>query len=127
MIIACATDDGKNFIDRHFGDADYYMIYELTKGKFVLIDQIVNTSGEEKQHADPVKAKGIIDLLLEKKVQVSLTKVFGANINKVKKHIVPIIISTDDINSGLEKVLENINMIEDQIASTDEKSPIDLR
>ena len=127
MIIACATDDSHNFIDRHFGDADYYLIYELTDGKFVMIDRIMNTTEEEKQHADPIKAKGIIDLLLEKNVQVGLTKVYGPNINKVKKHIVPILISTDDINSGLEKVLENINMIEDQIASKDEKSPIDLR
>lgn len=30
LTIACATDDGVNFINRHFGDADYYYIYNLT-------------------------------------------------------------------------------------------------
>ncbi|MBN2261229.1 MAG: dinitrogenase iron-molybdenum cofactor biosynthesis protein [Clostridiales bacterium] len=127
MIIACATDDGKKFIERHFGDADYYVIYELIDGKFVMIDRIVNTTEEEEQHADPVKAKGILDLLHEKNVQVGITKVFGPNIKRIKKHIVPVLVSSDDIEEGLKKVLENIESIRYQIELKDKRSHVDLR
>jgi len=30
IITAFATDDGKSFIERHFGDSNYYYIYEMS-------------------------------------------------------------------------------------------------
>ena len=35
--VAFATDDGKTFMDRHFGDAEYYYIYEMIKLKCLLL------------------------------------------------------------------------------------------
>ena len=29
ITVAFATDNGKSFINRHFGDANYYIIYDL--------------------------------------------------------------------------------------------------
>ncbi len=63
MIVTCATDDGKNFVDRHFGDAEYYFIYMITKDSKELIRKIKNTTEEEEIHADPRKARGIVNIL----------------------------------------------------------------
>lgn len=127
MIIACATDDGKNFVKRHFGDAKKYLIYELKNGRFALTETILNTTEEEKMHADPKKAKGIVNLLVEKDVNVGLTKVFGPNIKRVKKHFVPVLVSVDSIEEGLSKVLKSSEKIIEAIELGDNREHIDLR
>jgi predicted Fe-Mo cluster-binding NifX family protein len=129
MIIACATDDNKNFIERHFGDAAYYDIFELEDGKLVLLETISNTTEDEAEgvHGDPKKAKGIRSLLAEKHVNVGLTKVFGPNIKRIKKHLVPVLVSVDTIEEGLKKVLEASETIQKAIDAGDERGHIDLR
>lgn len=127
MIIAVATDDGKKTVERHFGDAEYYNIYELVNGKFQLIDQVVNTTEEEEMHADPVKAKGIVELLVEKNVEVGITKVFGPNIKRVKKHFVPVLVSKETIEESLEIVLNSLDIIEEEILKAEKRGHIDLR
>jgi predicted Fe-Mo cluster-binding NifX family protein len=127
MIIACATDDGKQFISRHFGDANYYFIFKLEHNTFVHIDTVVNTTEEEKQHADPNKAKSIVDLLKEKNIDVAITKVFGPNIKRIKKHFVPVLVSVDDINSGLSRLKKSLELVNESIAMEINRQHIDLR
>ena len=112
LIVACATDDGENFITRHFGDADYYYLYKLNEEKAELITKIANNSVEEEEHADPKKAKSIVSILKEKDVQCGVSCAFGPNIKRVKKHIVPIIIENDSIEEGLQNLIDNYNEIE---------------
>jgi len=127
IIIACATDDGENFISRHFGDAEKYLIYELRDDHCVLTGTILNTTGEEEQHADPTKAKGIVGILAEKNVNVALTKVFGPNIKRIKKHLVPVLVSVDSIEKGLDKVLKASEKVIEAIDIGDKREHIDLR
>ena len=127
MIIAFATDDGEKTMERHFGDAEYYNIYELINGSFKMIGQIVNTTEEEEGHADPVKAKGIVELLLEKNVEVGVTKVFGPNIKRVKKHFVPVLVSAETIEESLKVILDSVDIIEKEILKGDKREYIDLR
>lgn len=127
MIISCATDDGINFVNRHFGDAKYYEIYELIDGKFHHIDKVINTTEDEEKHADPKKAKGIVGLLIEKNVNVGLTKVFGPNIKRVKKHFVPVLISVDTIEEGLKLILKEKEVIQKEIDKGENRSHINLR
>ncbi|MFO7886843.1 MAG: NifB/NifX family molybdenum-iron cluster-binding protein [Eubacteriales bacterium] len=117
MKIACATDDGINFISRHFGDANYYYIFELIDGDFVYVDKITNNSEEEKQHADPVKAKSIVKLLKEQNVDVGLAKVFGPNILRIKNIITPVIVSVDDIQSGLMQLKKSYSQVKEAAVS----------
>jgi|SRR6056297_753386 len=117
MKIACATDDGINFISRHFGDANYYYIFELIDGDFVYVDKIRNNSEEEKQHADPVKAKSIVKLLKEQNVDVGLAKVFGPNILRIKNIITPVIVSVDDIQSGLMQLKKSYSQVKEAAVS----------
>lgn len=116
MKIACATDDGIHFVSRHFGDANYYNIYDLKDGKYVLVNQIVNTSEEEKQHSDPLKAKNIVALLKENNVDVGLSKAFGPNIVRIKNFITPIIVSVEDIQTGLMQLKKYYTEVEKAMA-----------
>ena len=70
MKIAFATDNGKNFMDRHFGDAQYYDIYEIVKDKADFLKRIINTTEEDDEHihADPKKAKGVVNLFKDEEL-----------------------------------------------------------
>ena len=111
MIIACATDDKKELIPRHFGDANYYCIYKLTKKKFEFIKFINNKIEEENQLADPKKAKGIAGLLKKEKVDIAVCNAFGPNISRIAKHFLPIISDNQNIDSFLKKAVENYDLL----------------
>jgi len=129
MIIACATNDGEKFASCHFGDAKQYDIYELNEDGYGLVGTIRNTTGEEDEevHADPKKARGIVDLLKKSNVQVGATKVFGPNIKRVVKHFIPVIVSQDEISKGLQALLENHERIEKIIDDNRKDTYIDLK
>ncbi|MDP8315369.1 MAG: NifB/NifX family molybdenum-iron cluster-binding protein [Candidatus Celaenobacter antarcticus] len=110
--VAFATDDGKTFMGRHFGDARFYDIYELDEDRASFIKRIENTVDEEEDvHADPKKAKGISTLLLDEKVAVVVSKIFGPNIKRIKKKFVCIVVRDDEIDVGLKKICNNIEKI----------------
>jgi predicted Fe-Mo cluster-binding NifX family protein len=107
LIVACATDDGMHFTERHFGDALKYDIYRCDSKQCTKIDEVINTTEEELQHADPVKAKGIVSLLVEKHVNVGMTIVFGPNIKRVKKNFVPVFAGCSRIDEAINKLINH--------------------
>jgi predicted Fe-Mo cluster-binding NifX family protein len=110
--VAFATDNGKTFMSRHFGDADFYDIYEIDGNKANFIKRIDNTVDEEEEvHADPKKAKGISKLLLNENVNVVVSKIFGPNIKRIKKKFVCIVVRDEKIDESMEKICNNINKI----------------
>ena len=115
LITAFATDDGKVFMDRHFGDANYYDIYKISASGMEFIKRIDNTTEEEDEeiHADPKKAKGISGLLKKEKVQVVVSKVFGPNIKRIKKNFVCIIMSKkENISDSISFVQQKFDTID---------------
>lgn len=117
MIVACATDDGINFVSRHFGDAKYYYVYKVKYDSIDFIEKINNTTEEEEEHADPKKAKGVVSLLKELDVNVAITKIFGPNIKRITKHLLPIIAKGNSIEHNLRIVQENYNKVNELIKS----------
>lgn len=111
LIIACATDDGRTYISRHFGDADYYALYQLEGNTCTFLRKIPNTSIKEEKHADPEKAKSVTVILKEEQVQVVISKEFGPNISRIKQHFVPVIVKVETLEAGFEKVREHIESI----------------
>jgi len=127
LLVACATDNGKNFVDRHFGDANYYNIYKISEKGFEYVKKVENTSEEEKIHADPKKAKGISGFLKKEDVKILVSKQFGANINRMKKKFVPVVVNTDMIEEGLDRVIHNLDLILDEWNKGEERKHIVLR
>ncbi|MDC7238666.1 MAG: NifB/NifX family molybdenum-iron cluster-binding protein [Sphaerochaetaceae bacterium] len=111
LIVAFGSNDGIRFTDRHFGDSNKFYIYEINEHKVNFIKQIVNNSEEEKIHADPKKAGSIAKILKNEKVNVVVSKHFGANILKIKKNFVCILANCDNIDTTIENIKSNNKFI----------------
>jgi len=111
LIIAFGSDDGKNYTEKHFGDAEYYLLYELTNQYAELQRKIKNTSVIEIKeiHGDPLKAGSVVEMLQKENVKVVVAAVFGPNIKRIKRQFVCI--------------LENKGLISDSIPHLMNKFP----
>ncbi len=110
---AFATDNGKSFTNKHFGDADYYMIYEISLSDAKFIKKISNTTedDDEEIHADPKKAKSVAKMLKNENVNVVISKIYGPNIKRIKKKFVCILMNNKDISECPKIIQKNINII----------------
>ncbi|MEA3504047.1 MAG: NifB/NifX family molybdenum-iron cluster-binding protein [Bacteroidota bacterium] len=106
--VVFATDDGKTYIDRHFGDAEHYDIYEVSSEETKFVKRISNTTEEEEGHADPKKAKGVAGLFKEDNVHVVVSKIFGPNIKRIKKNFVCVLMNDEVISNSIIKIQQNI-------------------
>ncbi len=115
IIIACATDNEEHFPDKHSGEATFFMIYKIDGIKAEFITRVENTSPEERMHGDPQKAKGVVGLLMEKNVDVIVSKQYGKNLKRIKDKVVPVIIKTDKIEDGIGLCIENIDRLRNEL------------
>ncbi len=122
MKVAFATDNGINFMNRHFGDALHYRIYEINEDKFQLVDSIENDTEEEEGHADPKKAKNITNLLKEKDVHVVVSKIFGPNIKRIRKKFVCILIKEETIEEAVVVIQKNLPIIRKEWDAGEERN-----
>ena len=127
--VACATDDGIHFVDRHFGDAQHYDIYEVFPGRITFIKRIDNSTEEEAEevHGDPKKAKGIAGILTGEDVQAATTRVFGPNIMRIKEKFVCILSGTPEIEKGLEKIRQNFALVVEEWMKGGDRNFLDFR
>jgi len=115
LICACASDNGKDFIDRHFGESKYYFIYKINEDGIYFIRKIPNTSVEEKTHADPKKAKSVSSILKSENVQIVISRRFGPNIKRIKVHFTPVIVKNENMENGLKIVFDNFDHFENEV------------
>lgn len=125
--VAVATDDGRTFVGRHFGDAEFYDVYSLTPEGSEFLERVTNESGPESTHADPVKAKGIAGLLLGRQVQVALTRAFGPNIKRIKRKFVCVLTPHPEVTAGLAQAQENFPALVREYERGEERGFLDLR
>lgn len=126
--LAIATDDGKNLIKRHFGDADYYHIYEVNETQIKHRQTIDNSVAEtEEMHADSKKARGIAQLLKKEGVTVAASKIFGPNIKRIIKRFACVILYCETIEEGLQLIQENITEIFQELDKGETRSSIKLK
>lgn len=111
LICAFANDDGENLMNRHFGDAEFYDIYEISNFNFQFIKRIENSSVEESGHMDEKKAKGLSKILKESGVTIVISKKFGPNIIRIKSKFVCIILNIDKINEAIKIIKNNFTEI----------------
>ncbi len=125
---AFATDDGNKFMSRHFGDAEYYFIYEIENKNAEFVKKIDNTTEEDENiHADPQKARGIAGLLLQEDVSVVVSKVFGPNIKRIKQKFVCVLVKDEYISDGVQRICDNVKMIYDEWEKGTERKHLNLQ
>ena len=129
MRVAFATDEGRIFMNRHFGDAKYYDVYNIDENSSSFIKRITNTTEEDDEeiHADPKKAKGVINLFKEDNIQVLVSKVFGPNIKRIKKKFVCILMNDSSISESINKIQESIQIVNKEWNKGEERSYINLK
>jgi len=106
--IACGTDDGTHFTKNHFGDAQYYLVYELDTqdNEISFIRKMANITPDEDTHGDPRKAKKISELM--KDIDVLMGFAMGTNIARVRKAFVPAISRESEIAKAIENLKGHI-------------------
>ena len=129
MKIAFASDNGKSFIDRHFGDSEYYYIYEMKASGIEFVKKIENTTEEDNEeiHADPVKAKGVTEMLKSEDIKVVIAKIFGPNIKRIKKKFVCILMNDSDISESVKKVQQKSDLILSEWNKGESRNHINLQ
>ncbi len=129
MRIAFATDNGTHFMNRHFGDAEFYEVYEVSENSFNYHKKIMNITEEDNEspHGDPVKAKGVTALFKDENIKVLVTKVFGPNIKRINKKFVCVLIDEDTIDSSLPIIQQNMQKIEQEWQKGENRDFLKLR
>src|SRR6056297_3450094 len=131
FIIACATNEGQRLIDRHFGEAGRYDLYELKSDSATFLRSVENNVPEENahedRHGDPEKAQNIGGLLRPFGVQVLVSGQFGQNLKRVKRSFVPVIVRSFEISEVLQLLQMNFDEIQKQYLRGTEKDHIVLR
>ncbi len=130
FIVAFATDDGENFVDRHFGDAKYYDLYEIDgEKKAVFLKRIENKTEieNEKPHGDPRKARGVFQTLAPFGVNVLVGRAFGPNINRMKSKFLCVIVGDEKIADGINRTLSNLDKIESEYEKGESREYLVLR
>ena len=106
MKIAVATDDKKTIRRGHFGESQYYLIYEILSGEIFAEELRKNPFALGKQH-EHGQAKNIMDLLHD--CQLFMGKSMGAkSLPKiVEKNIDAIITTMNDIAAAVNSYLNS--------------------
>ncbi len=129
MKLAIATDNGKSFIDKHFGDSEQYYIYELSSSELQFVKIIDNTTEDDDPniHADPKKAKGVTEMLKSEDIKVVVAKVFGPNIKRIKKKFVCVLMNDEQISESLKKLDQKRELIIKEWEKGEERDFINLK
>jgi len=110
------SNDGK-FEKKHFGDADRYLIYDISKNKTKLISNEINSMklhDEVQKHGLEKKGNAIIKFLKDYKVHVLVSRQFGSNIKMVNKHFIPVLIFAEQPDEVITILNKHIHWIRDE-------------
>ncbi len=126
MKVAVASEDGTNLVDKHFGDAKQYYIYDIRERevKFLEIIQNPMKDYEEKHNdfrGDKKKARGIGGILKEKEIKAILAFKIGPNIVNIRKKFVVVISRKIAVNQALELLRENLVKVEEETKNIEDK------
>ena len=113
MKTAFASENGKSYIDKHFGDSDYYYIYEISPSEIKFIKKINNTSEEEDEdiHADPKKAKSVSGILKDENVKIVVSKIYGPNIKRIRKNFICVLMNDNDISESIKTIQQKFDIL----------------
>ncbi len=129
LISAFATDDGFTFINRHFGDANFYDIYEISEKEVNFLIRIENRTEDdldEMEHGNIVKAQSISSMLKEEGVMMVISQVFGPNLKRIKKQFLCVINKEGNIKESIIKLKSNIPLLIEEWSKNEERSFIKL-
>ncbi len=122
--VGLGSEDGKEMINDHLGEAPYFYIYDLTKDGYTFIEKRVNDAPEEKTHGDPRKRQRVqeilkdCDVLLAPQVSTSFVKM------KDQGKWQPVVTKDlTDIDKAMKLLQEHFDVIFDLVKMRREGKP----
>ncbi len=115
MRIAISTEDGKTITKDHFGEGEFFLIYELDAQGYRLLERRENTSPPEEDHGSEKKAMGISSIL--KDIPVLVGYQFGPNIMRIKDKFLAIVSRELDIETALNNLVARYSEVERELNS----------
>lgn len=128
-ICAIASNDGINYTDTHFGDAKFYILFEISSdsGEFVKIISNTCELDNEDVHADPKKAGNVVNMLKKQNVQIVASGVFGPNIKRIKTKFVCLLMDQGSISNSIPHIINNYQAIAEEWNKGEERSYLNLK
>ena len=128
LLIAFATDNGKNFNDDHFGMAKYYHIYRFCDDGEEFVEQRENVKFQEdesKKHGDPAKAQATSNVLSG--IDVLVSKKFGPNITRMVNKFVCVAVRTSVISDAIKIVKNHMDEVIEEKNKTKDRRHLILK
>lgn len=124
---AIASEDGHALYNGHFGDSNYYLIYDINGDRFEFIEQIKNRAKgfKEHSHGDGKKAVKVSDLLNESEVLCG--RAFGPNIKRIVKKFVPVVVKVNNVEEAIALLQANYDKILEEFKKGEKRKHIALR
>lgn len=130
--VAFGMEDDETLIDAHYGDSEFFAIYEVCEdGTVRLIEKRHNKAKNleeehDEGHGDPRKFKAVVGQLLD--VDVLAAFRMGPNFLRIrdKTNKVAFFTRTRDLKLALQGIIENFDDLYSQVqAKKAEKPPIE--
>lgn len=111
MKIAIATNDKKNISETHFGDSQYFIIYEVNSDNLKKINTVNNIFidiDETTKHGSDQKKESVVSLF-DKDINFIVASQKSPNFKKIKKNtkIIPIVSKIKLLKEIEEYFVEN--------------------
>jgi predicted Fe-Mo cluster-binding NifX family protein len=122
--LALAVNNEGNFEEKHFGDAEKYLIYNWNDGEFIFQKEEINkfkNLDEFPEHGLQKKGNEITGLLKSHGIQVVVSKQFGKNIRIVGKHFIPVIIYNETKEQVFQLLKNHMKWIEEELDNRHEE------
>lgn len=105
--LALAVNSSKTFEERHFGEAEQFLIYQWNEDHFIFQETILNPLTQSSNHQHSLeKAKEVVNLLKSKNISILVSRRFGQNIRRVNDSFIPVLIgvsTTEELFPILKK------------------------
>ena len=114
---AFAVNDQNEFENKHFGEADKFLIYKFESGSMHTESEEENIYKEyeqEKKHGLKEKGEVIADFLKSRNVNILVARQFGENISLINAHFIPIIIAEEKPSEVTEILIKHFTWILDE-------------
>ncbi|NJE04789.1 dinitrogenase iron-molybdenum cofactor [Thermococcus sp. M36] len=119
--VAVGMEDDEHLIDAHYGDSEFFAIYEVcSDGSVKLLERRHNKAKdfeeeEERSHGDPRKFKAVVSQLLD--VDVLAAFRMGPNFLRIrdKTNKVVFFTRTRELSVALQRLVENFDDLWEQV------------
>ncbi|GAB6101694.1 NifB/NifX family molybdenum-iron cluster-binding protein [Thermococcus atlanticus] len=123
--VAFGMEDDETLIDAHYGDSEFFAIYEVCEdGSVRLLEKRHNKARdfEEESHGDPRKFKAIINQLID--IDVLAAFRMGPNFLRIrdKSDKVAFFTRTRDLKLAIQRVIENFDWLWEQVKTKTKKN-----